>query len=97
MNAVLTTLSLSVNSIGDAGAEALARALHVNAVLKTLWLSENAIGEKGAEALAGALRVNARINAVLTMLVLIGNNINKNGKKELREAVQGREGFDLSI
>ena len=58
-----------------------------------LSLYKNKVGDSGAQALAGALRVNG----VMTTLWLRGNNINKNGKKGLREAVQGREGFDLSI
>ena len=54
-NAVLTTLSISENSIGDEGAVAIAEALRGNKVLTELWLDDNGIGDEGATALASAL------------------------------------------
>ncbi|KOO33894.1 hypothetical protein Ctob_008046 [Chrysochromulina tobinii] len=64
--AVLTTLNLWSNSIGDEGAMAIAEALKVNAVVTTLALGNNNIGNDGAKAIAEALKVNV----VLTKLVL---------------------------
>ena len=65
----------------------------VSRVLTFLDLGGNSIGDVGAEALAGALRVNG----VLTHLDLEFNNINQKGKSQMREAVQGRKGFNLEI
>ena len=58
-NAVLKTLWLNQNNIGDAGATAIADALKFNAVMETLILGANDIGDEGAKALASALEVNA--------------------------------------
>ena len=57
--AVLTTLDLSVNRIGDEGAKAIAEALKVIAVLTSVDLRVNSIGDDGAKAIAEALKVNA--------------------------------------
>ena len=65
----------------------------MNAVLTELNLYNNKVSDAGASALGNALRVNA----VLTTLNLGGNNINENKTKQLRDAVQGREGFDLDL
>ncbi|MCG3131460.1 MAG: hypothetical protein FLDDKLPJ_02252 [Phycisphaerae bacterium] len=50
----LTTLNLSYNAIGEAGAEALAGAMHL-ANLTTLNLGSNAIGEPGRPAWVACL------------------------------------------
>ena len=62
-------------------------------MLKELSLYGNSIADAGAEALAGALHVKA----VLTTLFLNGNNIKENGSNQLRDAVQGRVGFNLYL
>ena len=54
----------------------------------------NKIGDEGATAIAEALKVNA----VLTHLNLENNrSISDKGKKQLRDAVQGRAGFKLAV
>ena len=82
--AVLTTLNLWSNSIGDEGAKAIAEALKVNAVVTTLALGNNNIGDEGAIAIAEALKVTA----VLTSLHLAANNIGVDGAKAIAEALK---------
>jgi hypothetical protein len=86
--AVVTTLYLQVNGIGDEGAIAIAEALKVNAVLTTLslfnGLSKNEIGPNGAKAIAEALKVNA----VLTSVDLGFNSIGDDGAKAIAEALK---------
>mgnify|MGYP006216105469 CR=1 FL=1 len=89
----MTKLDLGVNrEIGDEGAKALAEALKVNATVETLWLANCGIGDDGAAALAEALRSNTS----LTVLDLRPNDgIGEQGKQLLRDAVAGREEFEL--
>ena len=62
VKAPLTTLDISINQIGDEGAQALAKALKVNAaVLTSLGLGNNTIRDQGAAAIAEALKVNAAL------------------------------------
>ncbi len=61
--------------------------------VRTLDLSLNKIGPEGASALGEALKVNA----VLTKLVIWGNNMGDAGKKALQDAVRGRSGFELML
>ena len=70
-----TSLSLGRISIGDAGAVALAQALHHNSTLKNLYLSNINISDAGAVALALALHHNS----TLKLLDLSNNNINDAG------------------
>jgi len=95
--AVVTTVDLRFNSIGDDGAKAIAEALKVNAVLITLNLYSNNIGDEGAIAIAEALKVNA----VLTKLYLWNNNLGDHvadaGEKAVRDAVKDRSGFVLQL
>ena len=93
-NRVLSTLSLSVNKIGDEGAMAIADSLKSGmAVLTTLRLKFNEIGAEGAIAIAEALKVTA----VLTKLVLKYTNLGDAGKKAVRDAVKDRSGFVLEL
>ena len=48
-----------------------------------------------ARSAAGYRALQAAV--VLTTLYLFKNNINEKGKKQLRDAVQGRQGFDLEV
>ena len=54
----MTTLNLSKNSIGDAGAQYLADGLKHNETLTTLHLRKNQVGDLGAQYLADALKTN---------------------------------------
>jgi Ran GTPase-activating protein (RanGAP) involved in mRNA processing and transport len=78
--AVLTTLHLYNNNIGDDGAKAIAEALKVNVVLTTLGLSNNNIGPEGAKAIADALKSGT---AMLSNLELGSNNIGPEGAKAI--------------
>ena len=49
-------MDLSVNSIGDDGAKAIAEALKVNAVLTKLYLNYNDMGEAGKQAVQDAVK-----------------------------------------
>ena len=69
--AALMTLEFSHNSIGGAGAAALAEAVKFGASLTTLHLAGNGIENAGAAALAEAVKVRG----TLTALHLDGNNI----------------------
>jgi Ran GTPase-activating protein (RanGAP) involved in mRNA processing and transport len=82
--AVVTTLYLNSNGIGDEGAMAIAEALKVNAVVNTLYLGGNCIGDEGAKAIAEALKVNA----VLTTLGLGANKIGAEGAITIAEALK---------
>jgi hypothetical protein len=82
--AVVTSVYLRSNSIGDDGAKAIAEALKVNAVVTELGLSNNKIGAEGAQAIAEALKVNA----VLTNLELRRNSIGDDGAKAIAEALK---------
>ena len=65
----------------------------VNATVKWLHLDRCGIGDDGAAAIAEALRSNTS----LTRLGLKDNGIGEQGKQLLRDAVAGREGFDLGL
>ena len=94
-NTSVTKVDLWGNKeIGDEGAKALAEARKVNATVKKLELDGCGIGDDGAAALAEALRSNTS----LTLLYLYGNDgIGEQGKQLLRDAVAGREGFELRL
>jgi len=94
-NTSVTIIHLYGNKeIGDEGAKALAAALKVNKTVKELYLEQCGIGDDGAAALAEALRPNTS----LTKLYLYGNNgIGVQGKQLLRDAVKGRQGFELRV
>ena len=80
----LTALDVNSNSIGDAGASALAEALKVNKTLMMLNVHNNDIGDHGASALADALKVNK----TLTKLSLYRNSIGATGASALAEALK---------
>ena len=91
--AVLTKLVLSQNySLKDEGAITLGEALKSNKTLKELELRGCDIGAEGGKALAAALRT-----AVLTKLDARFNYLGDEAKKVLRDAAEGREGFQLLI
>ena len=82
--AMVTSVDLRANSIGDDGVKAIAEALKINAVLTTLVLDYNSIRDEGAIAIAEALKVNA----VLTELWLGGNNIGDTGANAIADALK---------
>jgi hypothetical protein len=81
----LRLLNLGGNSIGDAGARALAAALPIATALESLDLSSNAIGSGGACALAQALPRAGR----LAVLNLQSNAIGDEGTRALAGALPG--------
>ena len=80
----LTELTVYKESIGDAGANALAEALKVNKTLMALGVSCNSIGQAGAIALADALKVNN----TLTTLNASGNSIGAAGAIAIAKALK---------
>lgn len=63
-NHTLKVLNLSVNTICDSGAQALADALKVNNTLEEIYLNDNYITDTGFIALAEALEVNDTLESV---------------------------------
>ncbi|XP_068683707.1 uncharacterized protein [Montipora foliosa] len=84
VNTYLTTLDLSGNEIGSAGAKSLSEALKGNTCLTTLYLRGNEIGSAGTKYLSEALKVNT----CLTNLYLEGNKIGVAGAESLSEALK---------
>ena len=80
-----TELDLYMNSVGDVGAAALAKALEINPAITTLSLSNNDITDVGAAALAEALKAK---NTALTTLDLSENKISDVGAAALAEALK---------
>ena len=72
-----------VSQIIDAGAVALAKALHHNSTLESLHLSTNSISDGGAVALAQALHHNSTLN----WLDLTNNSISDAGAVALAQAL----------
>jgi len=74
----LTVLALSGNSVGDAGAAALAGSQHLGS-LTLLDLGANGIGSKGALALAKSTTLET-----LESLELSGNDVGKAAESKLK-------------
>ena len=91
-SAVLNKLVLSHVKIKDEGAIALGEALKSNKTLNELVLYNCNIGAEGGKALASALGT-----AVLTKLDARLTSLGDEGKKVLRDAAEGREGFQLLL
>ena len=101
----IASINASNKGIGPKGANLIAEALRtsVNASLTSLDLSGNALcgikygrgtyTAEGIKAIADALRVNAS----MTRLEVSSNNLGEGGKAALREALQGRSGFELLL
>ncbi|KAJ3334603.1 hypothetical protein HDU93_007652, partial [Gonapodya sp. JEL0774] len=79
-----TELDLRSNSIGEAGARAVADALKTNSTLTLLNLDWNEIGEAGARAVANALKTNT----TLTSLDLRHNEIGEAGARAVADALK---------
>ncbi len=80
----LTELSMSGNSVGDEGAQALAKAIESNIFLESLEIGNSDIGSEGAKALAKALTKNQHLKT----LYLRGNFIGDEGSKALSDALK---------
>jgi len=80
-NTVLQRLDLARNSITDAGARALALALHLNSSLEYLNLESNVVAEKGGKALCEMVASNNQ----LSYLNISHNAISTTGQQELRD------------
>jgi len=85
-------VNLNLKMIRDCHAEALCQAVNKYEV-EELQVSYNQLGDAGAAAIAAMLRTNRS----LTVLYLSDNKIGDAGQKVLREAVKGREGFELKL
>ena len=83
-NHSLTSLDLSSNEVGAAGASALANALQNNQSLTYLYFHYNQVGDAGASALANALQNNHS----LTSLNLSFNKVGAAGASALATALQ---------
>ena len=79
-----SSLDLSSNALGSAGAAEVARAFAGMPVLNNLDLGWNSIGPEGAMAIAEALKVNP----VLTNLNLGNNSIGDDGAEAIAEALK---------
>ena len=79
-----TTLDLSNNNIGVAGAYAFANALKVSTSLVALGLGGNKIGDAGAHNIANALQTNN----TLIVLDLSNDNIGAVGARDIADALR---------
>lgn len=87
-------LSLYSNDTGPDGARAVAALCAVQASLTSLNLEWNKLGPEGAATLASGISVSSSLSA----LNVRGRNfLGKEGEHVLRDAVEGREGFDLKL
>ena len=93
--ATLTSLDLGYNKqLGSAGGTAIAAALRVNTALQTLNLQWTGLDAEAGKALAEALKVNT----TLKKLNLKSNfSMGDAAKQALRDAVAGRDGFELKM
>jgi len=87
--------SLGANQLKDEGTIIVCTALKDSKVskLKELLLHGNGITVTGAESVAAYLAVTAS----LTVLDVRYNRLGEDGEVLLRQAVQGRSGFDLKM
>ena len=83
MNPLMNDKYIYCVGISDAGAEALAQALHHNSTLTELNLSNNSISDAGTVALAQALHHNS----TLTWVYLSNNSISDAGAVALAQAL----------
>ena len=90
----LVKLDLYGNRIGDEGAKALAEAVRVSGSLVKLVLIRCGIGDEGAKALAAGV---AASGSMATLYLDYNSKIGVAAKQSLRDAVQGRQGFDLGV
>merc|ERR1711935_67726 len=79
-----TSLRLGFNSIGEAGAVAIAEALKTNTAVTSLYLDGNSIGDAGAVAIAEALKTNTAV----TYLDLYANSVGDAGAAAIAEALK---------
>jgi Ran GTPase-activating protein (RanGAP) involved in mRNA processing and transport len=91
----LETLSLSCNSLGDAGTREIAAGLSYDKCLKRLSLASNSIGPDGARALADALighaaleQINLGFMKATTSLGGLNNIIGDQGAAEISRLIQ---------
>ena len=100
VTASLTSLSLGQNELGDEGATVIAQALKESSVSKLASLdlngfgSDKKIGPAGAKALAEYLWVTA---SMTRLDVRYNSGMGEEGEAALREAIEGRSGFELLL
>ena len=95
VSASVTKIFVGWNRLRDEGTIILCDALRESTVSKVeeLSLHNNDIGRHGAKAIAALCTVCAS----LTKILVQGNKLGDEGGKLLREAVQGREDFELEL
>ncbi|KOO29439.1 protein nlrc3 [Chrysochromulina tobinii] len=95
VNGGLTALDLSSNSLKDEGVSAVCEAIQSNKETKlaSLNFKDNSIGPVGAKSVAAMVAVTSS----LTECNLNYNSIDSEGKASIRNAVQGKAGFELRI
>ena len=95
VNGGLTALDLSSNSLKDEGVSAVCEAIQSNKETKlaSLNFKDNGIGPVGAKSVAAMVAVTSS----LTECNLNYNSIDSEGKASIRNAVQGKAGFELRI
>jgi len=90
----LTYLNLKGCGIGDEGAKALAAGVASSSSLVKLSLGHSEIGGEGVKAIAEAVRVSGS----MAYLELKWNfRMGDAAKQSLRDAVRGRQGFELEL
>ena len=91
----LTKILVNLNQLGDEGTIILCDALRESTVSKVevLDLPSNKIGPSGAKAIAALCAARAS----LTKLNAAWNSMGEEGKAALRNAVEGRAGFELKL
>ena len=89
----MTSFGLAGCKIGPTGAKEIADYVQFTAVLTNLNLELNSLGPEGGKAIAEALETNA----VLTKIDVRANSLDEAAKQSVRDAVSGREGFELLV
>ena len=91
----LRTLRLNTTELGDAGTAAVVSALPRSGPLASLNLGNTGSGALVAKALASAL--GEGLPALKELDLQVNFDLDDDAKKLVRDAVSGREGFELKL
>ena len=89
-----TSLELANKGLGPTEAIVLGELVKVSRVLTSLDVSANELDPKAGKALADALSVN---RVLKSLDVRFNSSLGEEGKQALRDAVKGRDGFELLV